>query len=102
MKGSSRQWLEQDFPHWFGNSADKVNIVATFNLTYNSAVMVRTGIGYAVTYDKLTDVSETSELTFRPLIGVPKSQMYIIWRKLLLFKSKNGKIVVAKILSKIV
>ena len=77
----SRQWIDQDFPQWFGEKADGINIVATFNLVYNAAVMVRAGIGYAITYDKLTDTSIESELTFRPLASVPKSEMYIIWRK---------------------
>ena len=77
----SRQWMEQDFPQWFGKSGDEMNIVATFNLNYNAAVMVRSGIGYAVTYDKLNDVSADSDLTFRPLTGVPRSEMYVIWRK---------------------
>ena len=77
----SRQWLDQDFPHWFGDRAENIHIVATFNLAFNASVMVRTGMGYAVSYDKLTDTSVESDLTFRPLSGVPKSQMYIIWRK---------------------
>lgn len=77
----SRQWIDQDYPHWFGNKANAVNITATYNLAFNASVMVRTGMGYAITYDKLTDTSEKSDLCFRPLTGVPKSQMYIIWRK---------------------
>lgn len=77
----SRQWIDQDFPHWFGNHMEDVNIVATFNLSFNASVMVRAGMGYAISYDKLTDTSEDSDLTFLPLSGVPKSQMDIIWRK---------------------
>lgn len=77
----SRQWLEQDFPYWFGDKGDDVNIVATFNLSYNASIMVREGLGYAVSYDKLTDTSSGSPLCFRPLVSVPKSEMYIIWRK---------------------
>ena len=77
----SRQWLEQDFPQWFGSGADEVTVAATFNLNYNAAVMVRSGIGYAVTYDKLNSTGEDSDLAFRELKGVPKSEMYVIWRK---------------------
>ena len=77
----SRQWLEQDFPQWFGSGADEVTVAATFNLNYNAAVMVRSGIGYAVTYDKLNSTGEESDLAFRELKGVPKSEMYVIWRK---------------------
>ena len=77
----SRQWLDQDFPQWFGNNAMNVNVVATFNLNYNAAVMVRSGIGYAITYDKLNSTGEDSDLAFRRLSGVPESEMYVIWRK---------------------
>ena len=77
----SRQWLDQDFPHWFGDKGDEINIVATFNLAYNASIMVKSGVGYAVSYDKLTDTSAESELTFRKLSGVPESKMYLIWRK---------------------
>ncbi|MBQ6568679.1 MAG: LysR family transcriptional regulator [Clostridia bacterium] len=77
----SRQWLNQDFPQWFGKDTESADIAATFNLNYNAAVMVRSGIGYAITYDKLSDVSADSDLTFRPLEDVPASEMYVIWRK---------------------
>ncbi len=77
----SRQWMEQDFPQWFEGNTEKLRIVATFNLVYNAAVMVREGIGYAVSYDKLTDTGEESGLCFRPLAGVPESEMYVVWRR---------------------
>lgn len=77
----SRQWLEQDISQWFGNKANKVNVVATYNLAFNASIMVKAGMGYALIYDKLVDTSNDSELTFRPLKSAPKSQMFIIWRK---------------------
>lgn len=77
----SRQWIEQDLPHWFSEKTDDINIVATFNLSFNAFVMVKAGMGYAISYDKLTNTDNNSELAFRPFSGVPKSEMYIIWRK---------------------
>ena len=77
----SRQWMDQDFPQWFEGNTERLQIVATFNLVYNAAVMVREGIGYAISYDKLTDTGETSDLCFRPLAGVPESEMYVVWRR---------------------
>lgn len=77
----SRQWLEQDAPHWFGTEYEKINCVATFNLFYNAAIMVKAGIGYAISYDRLTDTGEGSELCFRPFKDVATSEMYVIWRK---------------------
>ena len=77
----SRQWIDQEFPQWFGTDTGKMRIVATYNLAFNSAMMVKAGMGYAVTLDKLIDTSETSDLTFRPLRNVPETEMYVIWRK---------------------
>ena len=43
--------------------------------------MTKAGLGYSVLFDKLIDTGESSDLTFRPLTGVPDSGMYVIWRK---------------------
>ena len=77
----SRQWMDQDFPQWFEGNTERLQIVATFNLVYNAAVMVREGIGYAISYDKLADTGEASDLCYRPLAGVPESEMYVVWRR---------------------
>jgi len=77
----SRQWTDQDFPHWFGEGRAAVDIAATYNLAYNGAVMTKAGIGYAVVLDRLIDTGESSELTFRPLSDAPGAGMYVIWRK---------------------
>lgn len=77
----SRQWIKQDFSQWFQEKSDNINIVATYNLSYNAFVMVRAGMGYAICYDKLADTRDGSDLVFRPLAGVSQSDMYVIWRK---------------------
>ena len=77
----SRQWLEHGVSQWFGEKAEKANVVATYNLAFNASIMVKAGMGYALIYDKLVDTSSDSELTFRPLKSAPKSEMHIIWRK---------------------
>ena len=85
----SRQWLEESFPHWFGEDSDSVNITATYNLAFNGAVMARAGIGYVVVIDKLIDTGESSDLTFRPLRDVPGTGLYVIWRKYQTFTSAS-------------
>ena len=77
----SKQWVDQEFPQWFGPDPEDVNIVATYNLAYNGSVMARAGIGYAVLLDRLVDTGEGSDLTFRPLAGGPGTDMNVIWRK---------------------
>lgn len=58
---------DSGFLDWFGEEYQNLNIAATYNLVYNAAIMVKAGIGNAVTLDKLADTSEESELCFRPL-----------------------------------
>ena len=77
----SRQWVDYELPQWFGADTNDVNITATYNLPYNGAVMAKAGIGYAMMLDRLVQTDEKSGLVFRPLLDVPKAEMYIIWRK---------------------
>ncbi len=43
----SRQNMEQNFPSWFGEKLDRLNIVATYNLFFNASIFVKEGLGYA-------------------------------------------------------
>ncbi len=77
----SRQWVDYELPQWFGADTADIHITATYNLPYNGAVMAKAGVGYAMMLDKLVQTDENSGLVFRPLVDVPKAEMYIIWRK---------------------
>ena len=83
----SRQWIDQELPDWFGYNLSDINIVATYNLPYNGAVMAKASIGYAIMLDKLVHTGEDSRITFRPLTDVPKAKMFVIWRKNQTFSS---------------
>ncbi len=81
----SRQGITEDYPKVFQEKMDALRIVATFNLAYNAGVLVREGVGYALTFDKLADTSAESELTFRPLTPPLETRMYMIWKKYQVF-----------------
>ncbi len=74
-----------EFAKWFGKDFSKLDIVTTFNLVYNAAVMVDAGIGYAVTLDKLVNTAEYSSLCFRPLEPRLESGLDIVWKKYQVF-----------------
>ena len=82
---SSPQSLEADFPRWCGEKLVELNVVGTVNLFYNGTVFVRAGEGLLLTFDKLADTSNDSELCFRPLKPLLQSKMYIIWRRYQVF-----------------
>lgn len=81
----SRQGITEDFPKWFGERVDSLNIVATFNLAYNAGVLAREGLGYVLTFDKLINVGVNSELCFRPLTPALETKMYVVWKKYQVF-----------------
>ncbi len=79
LKGYGNQFAE-----WFGEDYKKLNIVTTFNLIYNATIMVETGMGYAITIDKLINTKDSS-LCFRPLKPKLESRLIIIWKKYQVF-----------------
>ena len=76
---------KNEFIEWFQGEFESLNTVATINLVYNAAIMVKAGIGYAITLDKLVDVSEKSELCFRPFKPKLESSLDIVWKKYQVF-----------------
>ena len=81
----SRQGLREDIPKLFGEKVDRLNVTATLNLTYNGSVLVREGLGYVLTFDKLVDTSQQSELCFRPLTPRLKTKLFVVWKKYQIF-----------------
>ncbi|KRD90082.1 LysR family transcriptional regulator [Bacillus sp. Root147] len=82
----SRQAMKQtfsknEFADWFGEDFHKLNIVTTYNLAYNAAIMVEEGVGYAITLDKIVNTSTNSNLCFKPLQPRLESGLNIVWKK---------------------
>lgn len=82
----SRQLLTQTLPknnvtNWFGEIASQLTIVATYNLIFNATILVREGLGYAITLDKLANTSEESGICFKPFSPKLVSGLNIIWKK---------------------
>lgn len=91
---------KNEFIEWFQGEFKNLNTVATFNLVYNAAVMVKKGVGYAITLDKLVNTSKNSELCFRPLSPKLESSLDIVWKKYQIF-SPAAKIFLEKLQEKL-
>lgn len=76
---------DSGFLDWFGDKFDNLNISATYNLLYNATIMVKAGMGCALTLDKLANTSKESELCFRPLSPKLESSLDIVWKKYQVF-----------------
>ncbi len=74
----SREALREEYPKIFGTALEKFQVVATYNLIFNAAILAREGLGYPVSLDKLIN---DAELCFRPLEPEFKSELKFIWRK---------------------
>ena len=76
---------DSGFLDWFGDKYNELNITATYNLVYNATVLVKAGVGVAITLDKLADTSLESNLCFRPLCPKLESGLDIVWKKYQVF-----------------
>lgn len=81
----SEQAMQADIPRWCGEKADMLNLTGTINLAYNGSVLVKEGVGYMLTFDKLINTGEDSDLCFRPLTPPLETKMYVIWKKYQVF-----------------
>ena len=62
----------------FGTDINKLNIVATYNLIFNAALLVSRGVGCALTLDKLV---KDDNFCFKPLYPQVCSGLNIVWKK---------------------
>lgn len=76
---------DSGFLDWFGDKYEKLKIAATYNLLYNAAIMVKAGVGNAISLDKLANTSQESDLCFRPLFPRLESGLDIAWKKYQVF-----------------
>ena len=75
--GPMANWLERDL--------SKLNVVASYNLVFNASLLVEEGLGYAVCFDKLINVTGHSNLCFRPLSPQMVAEASIIWKRYQVF-----------------
>lgn len=66
---------------WFNNDLEHLQIVSTYTLLYNAALMVEENVGYALCYDKLINTTGDSVYCFRPLTPKIRVAYYFIWKK---------------------
>lgn len=73
--------VSNELSGWFGHNIEDLNVVTTYNLIFNAALMVEQDIGYALCLDKLVNTSGTSELCFKPLSPALEANLNVIWKK---------------------
>lgn len=72
---------------WFGGDMDGLNIRAEYNLIYNATLLVRAGMGSAITLAKLINTSGESDLCFRPLFPLLETHLDMAWKRHAVFST---------------
>ena len=78
----SRQAMVKEFlAGWFGCPFVRLDAVANYNLIYNAAVFVESGLGAAVCIDGMIPQEFAERVVFRPFAPALVSDVYLAWRK---------------------
>ena len=76
----SRQ-ASQEMRRWFKHDFAELDIVATYNLLFNAALLARRGVGYVISLKDIVDTSAGSGLAFRPLDPPMHADITIAWKR---------------------
>ena len=78
----SRQGMVKEFlAGWLGCPFGRLEVVATYNLIYNAAVFVESGLGSAICIDGMIPQEFAGSVVFRPFAPALVSDVYLAWRK---------------------
>ena len=70
---------------WYKSVAQDIEIVATYNLVYNAALMAEAEIGCVLCIDGLINTTGESKVCFRPLSQPVTAHVDVIWKKYQIF-----------------
>lgn len=80
---------KNELSEWFRGDAEKLNIVATYNLLYNASLLVKEGLGYAIGLDKIINTTGESDLCFKPLEPRLDASLAVAWKKYQVFSKAS-------------
>ena len=66
---------------WFGEHGRGLDVVATFNLSFNAALLVREGVGRMISLEGLTATGGETDLEFRLLYPPAVSIIDVVWKR---------------------
>lgn len=78
---SRQQNDETPLMAWLEKSRAELNVAATYSLLYNGSLMVSEGVGYALCFDRIINVSGDGNLCFRPLSPKLEAEPVLIRKK---------------------
>ncbi len=82
---SSQSIAHNELSGWLGRDTKELNIVATYNLIYNAALLVAEGVGYMICLDRIVREPGEGIFCFRPLEPRIETGLDIVWKKYSVF-----------------
>lgn len=76
---------------WMRKKPSTLNTTVSYNLLFNASLFVEEGLGYAISFDKLLNISGDSGLVIRPLNPPLEVDMYLVWKKYQVFSKAADK-----------
>lgn len=78
----SKTAYNQNFlAQWCGTDAEKLNVVATYNLIFNAVFLVEAGMGNAICLENLVNTAQSDTLCFCPLDPPSYATPVLIWKR---------------------
>lgn len=66
---------------WFRRDLADLDVVATYNLLYNAALLARRGVGCVISLEGIVETSGDSGLTFLPLEPAVSADVFVAWKR---------------------
>lgn len=73
--------VQSELANWFGRDDRRLNVRFTSNLSTNSSVMVRQGLGYSMVIRGSLPFCDESKIVFRPLSPALFATSVLAWRR---------------------
>ena len=83
--------LNDPVASWMGEWGERINIAGTYNLFFNAALLVRSGVGCALTLDRLINATSQNDLGFRPLSPKLEAGIDVVWKRNRIFSDAAEK-----------
>lgn len=77
----SRQKIHDEVASWFGSYYEKLQVAGITNLSTNAAMLVRSGLGYALTIEGALPFFDQSEVCMVPLYPALTATSVLAWKR---------------------
>ncbi|WP_198216964.1 LysR family transcriptional regulator [Bifidobacterium asteroides] len=72
--------FDSEFSGWSSFSEHELHVVGTYNLLFNASLFVSEGCGYALCLDRIINLTDNSNLVFKPLMPELRKRVNLVWK----------------------